>query len=566
VVVATQTLEVGADFDFHVLLTESASYPALRQRLGRLNRLGRHSGARAAIVHVEKGADDDPVYGESLARTWAFLKGQSGADKTIDLGLSVAPIGSAELAPKPPQTPYLTPPLVDLLAQTCPRPALDPDLAALLHGFTEREADLALVWRDGIESDKNGIDRDRAAVLLEHLPPTGPEQMPISRPALRAWLKSLDAPKERAEVDEADVESTAEPFEVDRKLSVRLVLALRGDQWLLRSVDQLHAGETIVVPSEWGGADSYGFAPSSRNKVVDLAAGARQMLKLRTVSAWTAPPEGWDDATWRGLLQRIEQDDLSGHALRDALLEAGWPTELTELRPNATRVEALHTADELFGIVAFAIKPSTQELADERSLQRTVTVPVELHAHCRGVADFARQTAEALALPAAWRDDLVLAARLHDLGKADPRFQAQLGASGPALYAKGSAQRGRPMLEERDGERHEAYSVAAALKVPKLLDAAHDRDLVLHLIGAHHGFGRPFMPVRKDAGCEFSTDVDGISVNYQGRSAQADLASGWADRFAVLNQRYGPWRLAYLETLLRFADFQRSAQEVKDSQ
>ena len=51
VVVATQTLEVGADLDFEYLVTEQCGVRALTQRLGRLNRLGRHRHARAVYVH-----------------------------------------------------------------------------------------------------------------------------------------------------------------------------------------------------------------------------------------------------------------------------------------------------------------------------------------------------------------------------------------------------------------------------------------------------------------------------------------------------------------------------------
>jgi CRISPR-associated endonuclease/helicase Cas3 len=70
VVVATQCIEAGADFDFDDLVTECASLDALRQRFGRLNRLGAIADARGIVlVRSDSIGRDEPdfVYGYAPA-------------------------------------------------------------------------------------------------------------------------------------------------------------------------------------------------------------------------------------------------------------------------------------------------------------------------------------------------------------------------------------------------------------------------------------------------------------------------------------------------------------------
>ena len=98
VVVATQCIEAGADYDFDALVTECASLDALRQRFGRLDRLGELSAAGTPAQGVvlgpsstvAKGADD-PVYGAAIPPTWAFLH-DSETEGVVDFGCS-APAG-----------------------------------------------------------------------------------------------------------------------------------------------------------------------------------------------------------------------------------------------------------------------------------------------------------------------------------------------------------------------------------------------------------------------------------------------------------------------------------------
>ena len=86
--VATQTLEVGADVDAEFLVTEACGVRSLTQRLGRLNRMGRHPHARAIYVHLppptskrrqSKEPNEWPVYGEEPAIVLRRLEDASRA-------------------------------------------------------------------------------------------------------------------------------------------------------------------------------------------------------------------------------------------------------------------------------------------------------------------------------------------------------------------------------------------------------------------------------------------------------------------------------------------------------
>jgi CRISPR-associated endonuclease/helicase Cas3 len=148
-----------------------------------------------------------------------------------------------------------------------------------------------------------------------------------------------------------------------------------------------------------------------------------------------------------------------------------------------------------------------------------------------------------LGLPQEWCAVLALAARVHDEGKRTVRWQEAFNAPNTGgTYAK---TRGPIRQKRLEGYRHEFGSLplgesnAALNQLPEAM-----RDLVLHLIAAHHGYGRPLIPV---AGCDDAPP-----------SALQERAREVALRFARLQQRWGPWGLAWWEALLRAADQQAS--------
>jgi CRISPR-associated endonuclease/helicase Cas3 len=72
------------------------------------------------------------------------------------------------------------------------------------------------------------------------------------------------------------------------------------------------------------------------------------------------------------------------------------------------------------------------------------------------------------------------------------------------------------------------------------------QDLVAHVVAAHHGRARPHFPADE----AFDPEPRGVN--------EVEIASEVPRRFARLQRQYGRWGLAYLESILRAADYAAS--------
>ena len=175
---------------------------------------------------------------------------------------------------------------------------------------------------------------------------------------------------------------------------------------------------------------------------------------------------------------------------------------------------------------------------------RAVGHPQLLDAHQKLAEKQARGLAERLGLPEQYAEMLGIAARLHDEGKKAKRWQRAFNAPGDGIYAKTVGPLNVALL---DGYRHEFSSLAVAAKDDKFLKLPLEiQELALHLIAAHHGFARPVIGV---SGCE---DAPPSKLELEERAREVAL------RFARLQRHWGPWGLAWWESLLRAADQQAS--------
>lgn len=564
IVVATQTIEVGADLDFHALLTECAALDALRQRFGRLDRLGEFRRAQGGVVGGVGGAD--PVYGDAALRTWEWLQAHADTDLQVDFSLdsqSGWAISPELLSPDRYRLP-LTSHHVELLSQTSPRPTVEPDIAALLHGLDSAPADVQLVWRAQLPLTPNREDIDREEVklttrLLAMISPTSLEALALPLHQVRGWLEG-HAQLSPLLADAGSQQTAGEERKPDPKIT-RHVWRWNGELAKAIRPNQIQPGDLLVLPVEYGGCDAFGFAPEDRGEVRDLSADARARLQRELIEVWS-----FSHPQFSALAQAWKDADEDPSALRDALRESAEPA----LHARADqRFELLRRAHgDLYAIAWREVKPRAADLSDEQDDAASLTVPVALTAHNLGVGDRAARIGFHVQLTEAQIADLRRAGHCHDLGKADPRFQRLLRGDAtdlPAglLLAKGMRARGGAAPALSLGERHEAYSVAMLRQHPALLSACHDPELVLWLVGVHHGRGRALMPDPDDPGTRFIVTIDDQPWTFDGTPELGALSAGWPDLFWRLQRRYGPWRLAYLEAVLRLADHQQSRAELE---
>jgi CRISPR-associated endonuclease/helicase Cas3 len=641
VIVGTQCIEAGADFDFDALVTEAASLDSLRQRFGRVDRLGEYKRAEGIIVY-DKSAKDDPIYGKAIAETVKWFKEQAkerpkklkealkkrkdearklkGEAKQqaeaeiarmalMDFGVLAieVPAGDALvklLAPKP-SAPTLLPAYLDLWAQTSPAPGQLPDVSLWLHGPSAGPADVQVLWRADLAEELLQPEHVEAATaIVAAVRPSSLEAMSLPFVTARAWL--ADQPTR----DLGDTEGATPEDSDDPKTSGRRALRWRGDESEIicahsDSEPSLKPGDTIVVPASYGGIRSGCFDPAATEPVRDraeqaeLSARARPVLRLHPIVVDTLglslPLDDLDEArTALGLLasngdwpawKRLWAEKLAKG--RGALVVPGEPS-WTVIEGRRVSLAALREALQPEETLEDGVELTTDS-DDSFHAGRVVS----LAEHSSDVETFAREYATRCGLGMWLAEHVAIAAWLHDIGKADRRFQLMLRGGSEIEFFKDEtpwaksemppgAREAHRLAQLRSGyprgARHEVQSLAmvhgqldAVKTALKKLEGTSepDLDLVLHLIASHHGYCRPFAPAVVD-----ESPIDVTLASHTSKSfGEIDFAatsscnglhrldSPLADRFWGLVAKYGWQELCWLEAILRLADHRASEEE-----
>ncbi|MEU5002089.1 type I-U CRISPR-associated helicase/endonuclease Cas3 [Streptomyces sp. NPDC021622] len=638
VIVATQTVEVGLDVSFAGLVTENASYAALIQRLGRLDRKGDFRHAPAVVIRASAPQDPaaTPVYGAAAQATWDWLAGhapiheppgfttdalQPPGEERLVINATTLPgllkDADREAMNTPaPLIPVVHRTLVHSWARTSPAPVPDQSPAPFLHGLATSPEDVHVLWRSDLPTTPDGQPQwERWKERMHQLPPHQGEAVAIPAQQLRRFLTQPgnDTTSDLEGVPEDDDRSPSK--RKPRTMAPVLSWDDTNSQWEEATEPRdIRPGGTYVLPSSYSGHDAYGWTATPGQPVVDLGdfpprvTTAATRLEAGHLALLMGADDDARDAMAAAITEahqhlRIGDEDHTPtaviHQLLDTLLaftnpgpQPGYPVLAHE------RLEALRQVAE-WDITPEARGETTgHTIFDPRTPERLVLVPnhpqrgiterahgvgddadtssftrrVALAHHAKTVAARAKDLASQLGLP----DDLVATvttgAHAHDAGKHHPRFQAML-CGGDRLLAEAeleplaksgmdaadyAGRRRAARLAQWDTQlRHEALSAAAVqtwLTTRPDYTAGQDEELLIHLVAAHHGHARPLLPPVPDPD---PLDVecampDGTHVTVN--SATMGIDWDGPDRFARLNQRYGPWGLAMLETLVRLAD------------
>lgn len=540
VVVATQTLEVGIDVDFADLVTELAPASSLAQRFGRVNRLGHRTDSKVVVIGPANSdlvkKDAPPYKAVDLSNAYGWLEALNGAENP-----SVNPAAMVKNPPvqsSPERLLYQRPEWPDLLefSRTDENPYDEPDLDLWLHDSLDAETAMGgVIVRDNLPSNTSAA---MEILKTSYFAPSDRETFPANLKILQEILDYQD----------------------EHGVKPRKFLYRQGEISLWQDADHGDENNQSLAPGDVLILDTGSIPFTNQGIAVTQRELPSKKEELKAVPFLN------------GTLYVYEKCADREEDFREYLgLSPGEVAELldTQSAKGEKRIASELTTEAEDGqeVIAWYAKVTDDKESVEGSdiaQELVLAGPVLLDDHQNDVAERTRQLAENLGLAPEFSEALELAAKYHDEGKRDLRFQQMLGAdpeaevlakSGRRSVAEAYRARSRSALPR--GWRHEQLSALMVAASPEKV--GEHRDLVLRIIGCSHGHGR--FSFAHDAGFLLKESYLPEGTDYEVLKEQATRLFNvgyWDNLMEQTSRTYGPYATAYLEAVERAADAQIS--------
>ena len=542
VVVATQTLEVGIDVDFADLVTELAPASSLAQRFGRVNRLGHRTDSKVVVIEPASGdlvkKDAPPYKAVDLSNAYGWLEALNGAENP-----SVNPAAMVKNPPvqsSPERLLYQRPEWPDLLefSRTDENPYDEPDLDLWLHDSLDAETAMGgVIVRDNLPSNTSAA---MEILKTSYFAPSDEETFPANLKILQEILDYQD----------------------EHGVKPRKFLYRQGEISLWQDADHGEESRQSLAPGDVLLLDT-GSVPFTNQ---GIAVTQRELPSKKDELEAVPFPKGIKLYVYEKCADR-EKDFGEYLGLSPEEVAELLDTQSTDGKKKMIVSELTTEAEDGQEVIAWYADVTDDEESVEGSdiaQELVLAGPVLLDDHQNDVAERTRQLAENLGLAPEFSEALELAAKYHDEGKRDLRFQQMLGAdaetealakSGRRSVAEAYRARSRSALPR--GWRHEQLSALMVAASPEKVGA--HRDLVLRIIGCSHGHGR--FSFAHDAGFLLKEGYLPEGTDYEALKEQATRLFNvgyWDNLMEQTSRTYGPYATAYLEAVERAADAQIS--------
>lgn len=541
--VCTSAGEVGVNISADHLVCDLSTFDSMAQRFGRVNRFGLRDDSQVQIVHPTNFGDDE--LDTRRARTLALMRRLDGHGSPQALGDIPLDERLAAFAPKPIVLPT-SDILFDAWALTTIKGVLPgrPPVEPFLHGIDESQPlETHFAWRTEVALLSGKVNADDIEELLDQASLRSHELLRVTTFGKGRAYDQLAKIAERTPTSPVWIIEPDGSLIIDK--TVAELVTKRGTDFAVPL-----AGRTVILPPTAGGLSANGTLdgeePYSADRSYDVAGFAQDAplwrFQVRVDSeggSWLEPVAAIND-----LPADFRVELASGNRLRElntALRDQGQPAVRVTF---SLKCQPPGTADEdepAVGVLEYLL---LQPITPSKQSSEAPAWPA-LHAHLEGVRDCARKIAERLRIDQSLTRAIELAGAWHDLGKGRTVWQRGAGNHNDQVAVAKTLHGRAP--ENLNRYRHELGSLmdvcgetGLAREFEHLTD--DQRDLVLHLIAAHHGRARPHFPNDE------SHDPGSPAALVQ--TVLQEVPS----RFARLQRRFGRWGLAFVESIVRAAD------------